>query len=117
MVSRREWLRITAGAGAALSGPLAAAVKKKPMKILILGGTSFLGPQIVEAACARGHVLSLFNRGKTNPGLFPDIEKLRGDRDGDLKSLEGRAWDAVGAWGRWRPGRRGGSRPCQRGRW
>jgi 2'-hydroxyisoflavone reductase len=65
------------------------------MKILILGGTGFLGPKIVEAARARGHVLTLFNRGKTNPGLFPDIEKLHGDRDGDLKSLEGRSWDAV----------------------
>ena len=66
-----------------------------PMKILILGGTAFLGPEIVEAARAHGHVLTLFNRGKTNPGLFPDIEKLRGDRNGDLKSLEGRSWDAV----------------------
>lgn len=94
---RREFVKVAAlaGAGAALSGPLAAAAKTKPMKILILGGTSFLGPQVVEAALARGHVLSLFNRGKTNPGLFPDIEKLRGDRDGDLKSLEGRTWDAV----------------------
>jgi 2'-hydroxyisoflavone reductase len=65
------------------------------MTILILGGTAFLGPKIVAAAQARGHVLTLFNRGKTNPGLFPNIEKLRGDRDGDLKSLEGRKWDAV----------------------
>jgi 2'-hydroxyisoflavone reductase len=94
---RRDFVKAAAiaGAGAALAGRLAAAVKVKPMKILILGGTSFLGPQIVEAAVARGHVLTLFNRGKTNPGLFPDLEKLHGDRDGDLKSLEGRSWDAV----------------------
>ncbi|HJQ99607.1 MAG TPA: NAD-dependent epimerase/dehydratase family protein [Candidatus Polarisedimenticolaceae bacterium] len=101
---RRSFVKTTAvaGAGAAIAGSMpglsAAATATKsstPLKILILGGTAFLGPQIVEAAQARGHVLTLFNRGKTNPGLFPDIEKLHGDRDGDLKSLEGRSWDAV----------------------
>ncbi|MET0592554.1 MAG: NAD-dependent epimerase/dehydratase family protein [Polyangiaceae bacterium] len=66
-----------------------------PRSILILGGTNFLGPHIVDIAKARGHKLTLFNRGKTNPGMFPDVEKLHGDRDGDLKSLEGRTWDAV----------------------
>jgi 2'-hydroxyisoflavone reductase len=66
------------------------------MKILILGGTGFIGPHIVDAALKGKHTLTLFNRGKTNPQLFPDLEKLRGDRDkGDLKSLEGRKWDAV----------------------
>lgn len=95
--NRREFVKVAAiaGAGAAVGPGLFAAPKTKPMKILILGGTSFLGPQIVEAARARGHVLTLFNRGRTNPSLFPDLEKLRGDRDGDLKSLEGRSWDAV----------------------
>lgn len=66
-----------------------------PMKLLILGGTVFLGPELVQAATARGHTLTLFNRGKTNPHLFPEVEKLHGDRDGDLKALEGRKWDAV----------------------
>lgn len=70
-----------------------------PKRILILGGTGFLGPATVEAARARGHRLTLFNRGRTRPGLFPDIEKLQGDRDprkGDgLKALEGRQWDVV----------------------
>jgi len=95
--TRREFVKtaVWAGAGVALANGVLAAHKAKPMRILILGGTAFLGPQIVEAALARGHVLTLFNRGKTNPGLFPDIEKLHGDRDGDLKSLEGRTWDAV----------------------
>lgn len=69
------------------------------LKLLILGGTSFLGPALVESAQARGHTVTLFNRGKTRPELFPDIEKLRGDRDPDkgdgLKALEGRDWDAV----------------------
>ena len=100
---RRKFIKAAAiaGAGAALSASLPKVLARsssgpaKPMKILILGGTSFLGPQIVEAAQARGHVLTLFNRGKTNPGLFPDVEKLHGDRNGDLKSLEGRQWDSV----------------------
>jgi 2'-hydroxyisoflavone reductase len=63
-------------------------------RILILGGTGFLGPALVEVARARGHTLTLFNRGKTNPQLFPDLEKLRGDRDGKLDALRGRRWDA-----------------------
>ncbi len=66
-----------------------------PQRILVLGGTGFLGPHVVEAAIARGHRVTLFNRGKTNPGLFPDLEQLHGDRDGDLTALEGRSWDAV----------------------
>ncbi|RKH52959.1 NAD-dependent epimerase/dehydratase family protein [Corallococcus aberystwythensis] len=71
----------------------------KPLNILILGGTRFLGPALVQVAQARGHTLTLFNRGKSNPGLFPDVEKLQGDRDPNkgegLKALAGRKWDAV----------------------
>jgi len=67
----------------------------KPLRILILGGTGFIGPQEVEYALSRGHTVTLFNRGRTNPELFPDVEQLRGDRNGDLKALEGRSWDAV----------------------
>ncbi|MFP2927513.1 SDR family oxidoreductase [Pyxidicoccus sp. 3LG] len=70
-----------------------------PKSILILGGTKFLGPALVEFAQARGHTVTLFNRGKTNPSLFPNVEKLSGDRDPNkgegLKALEGRKWDAV----------------------
>ncbi len=65
------------------------------MKLLILGGTVFLGRHLVEAALARGHEVTLFNRGQHNPDLFPDVEKLRGNRDGDLAVLRGRTWDAV----------------------
>ena len=65
------------------------------MRILILGGTKFLGRAVVEAALDRGHELTLFNRGETNPELFPETEKLRGDRTSDLSALEGRSWDAV----------------------
>jgi len=65
------------------------------MKLLVLGGTVYLGRHTVEAALARGHDVTLFNRGRTNPELFAAVERLRGDRDGDLSALEGRRWDAV----------------------
>ena len=65
------------------------------VKLLVLGGTKFLGRAIVEAALQSGHEVALFNRGRTNPELFPDVEKLRGDREGDLSALSGRSWDAV----------------------
>ncbi len=65
------------------------------MRVLVLGGTKFLGRAVAEAALAAGHELTLFNRGETNPELFPEAEKLRGNRDGDLTALEGRSWDAV----------------------
>jgi 2'-hydroxyisoflavone reductase len=65
------------------------------MRLLILGGTRFVGRELVEAALARGHAITLFNRGQHNPDLFPDVEKLRGDRAGNLSALRGRQWDAV----------------------
>jgi 2'-hydroxyisoflavone reductase len=65
------------------------------VKLLVLGGTKFLGRAAVEAALARGHDVTLFNRGETNPELFPETEKLRGDRGGDLSALSERSWDAV----------------------
>ncbi len=65
------------------------------MKILILGGTIFLGRHLVNAALSRDHEVTLFNRGRNNPHLYPDIEKLRGDRDGNLSALQDRKWDAV----------------------
>lgn len=62
------------------------------MRVLILGGTLFLGRHLVEAALERGDEVTLFNRGRTNPELFPEVEKLRGDRDtGDLEALRGAA--------------------------
>jgi 2'-hydroxyisoflavone reductase len=65
------------------------------MKLLILGGTVFLGRHLTEAALAAGHDVTLFNRGQHNANLYPDLEKLRGDRDGGLDVLKGRTWDAV----------------------
>ncbi len=65
------------------------------MRILVLGGTSFLGRHTVAAALARGHEVTLFHRGETNPGLFPEAEEILGDREHDLDRLAGRNWDAV----------------------
>lgn len=65
------------------------------MDLLIFGGTRFVGRHIVENALDRGHTLTLFNRGQSNPGLFPEAEEIHGDRDGDLQLLGGRHWDAV----------------------
>jgi 2'-hydroxyisoflavone reductase len=65
------------------------------MRILIMGGTVFLGRALVEAALERGHELTLFNRGKSNPGLFPQVEQLHGDRSVDLGALGGSRWDAA----------------------
>lgn len=66
------------------------------MKILILGGTIFVGRHLVHVALERGHEVTLFNRGRHNPSLFSKVEKLRGDRmTSDLEALQGRKWDAV----------------------
>ena len=65
------------------------------MKLLVLGGTQFLGRHVVEVARERGHDVTIFHRGQTNPGLHPDIEELFGDREGGLAPLGGRAFDAV----------------------
>jgi 2'-hydroxyisoflavone reductase len=65
------------------------------MRVLIMGGTLFLGRHIVEAALKRGHEVTLFNRGLRNPALFPAVEKLTGDRDSNLTTLKGRQFEAV----------------------
>ncbi len=124
--TRRDFVRYSMAAGAVMAlgsvrGAHAADEKAAPagrgLKILILGGTGFLGPAVVEAAKARGHTLTLFNRGRTEKRreelygepIFPDIETIHGNRDPDkhaieddttspkgLVGLEGdRKWDAV----------------------
>lgn len=110
---RRDFLKHAAIAGGALAAaPLStglnfaqsgdkpasdkSAAKPKPLRILILGGTGFIGPHQVKYAVDRGHKLTLFNRGKTNPKEIPGVEQLHGDRaTGDLASLKGREWDVV----------------------
>jgi 2'-hydroxyisoflavone reductase len=106
--TRREFLQVTAAAGGALGmGMLSEAHAQEPkiqkaersLRILILGGTAFTGPHQIKYALARGHEVTIFNRGRTEPTVHPElfdkVEKLTGDRDNDLKSLEGREWDAV----------------------
>src|SRR4051794_32497949 len=65
------------------------------MRILVIGGSSFVGRHIVQTALDRGHDVTLFNRGQTNPDAFPTAEHLTGDRNSDLSALEGRSWDAT----------------------
>lgn len=81
----------TAPASAAPSSAPATARKR----ILVLGGTGFAGPPIVREALARGHAVTLFNRGKTRPDLFPNVETILGDRITNLDRLAGRDWDVV----------------------
>jgi len=101
--SRREFLGAAAGAALAGVPALLSLAKTRPpdeaptgkKTLLILGGTRFLGPALVGAARKSGWTLTLFNRGKSNPGLFPDLEQIHGDRNESTKPLEGRKWDAV----------------------
>jgi 2'-hydroxyisoflavone reductase len=65
------------------------------MRLLLLGGPRFLGRAVADSALDRGHELTFFNRGRTNPELYPEVEKLRGDRAQDLSAFAGREWDAV----------------------
>jgi len=65
------------------------------MNILIIGGTRFLGRHLVDSAFESGHQVTLFNRGQSNPDLFPNIKTIIGDREHDIEILSGRAWDAV----------------------
>jgi 2'-hydroxyisoflavone reductase len=107
--TRRDFLKVSALAGGALglgvtpavlSGggiPSVLTTQDRPparkLKMLILGGTGFIGPHMVRYALDRGHELTLFNRGRSNTDLFPGVENLIGDRNGDLESLRGRTWD------------------------
>jgi 2'-hydroxyisoflavone reductase len=95
MTTRRDYLALSAaGLVMAAAGARAADRPKKTLKILILGGTGFIGPNQVRYALARGHEVTIFNRGKQKEDWPGHVEELLGDRNtGDLKSLEGREWD------------------------
>jgi len=98
MITRRKFLQISAAAGGAIgiAPHLFSADKNdtvKPLRILILGGTGFTGPDQVKYALSRGHKITVFNRGKTHPGILPDgVEQLIGDRNGQLDALKGKQW-------------------------
>ncbi|MDX2057081.1 MAG: SDR family oxidoreductase [Gemmatimonadales bacterium] len=98
--SRREFVARAAAVGGMLSLPSGIwrptpRPASKPLRVLFLGGTGFIGPHMVRHAMYRGHQITLFNRGKTAPGMFPGVETLVGDRDGKLDALKGREWDVV----------------------
>lgn len=108
--TRREFLQDTLSTSAAVgltallpagaaSAFAQAAGQEKPapskLKVLFLGGTGFLGPHTVRVFMERGHEVTLFNRGKSSPHLFPELEKLEGDRYSDMSALAGRRWDVV----------------------
>jgi 2'-hydroxyisoflavone reductase len=99
MLTRRELLKLGVYTAASSYFPRTtfSAGSLSPKKILVLGGTGFLGPPLVERAIDRGHTVTLFNRGKTGTDLFPSVEKIHGDREkGDLSGLTNdRRWDAV----------------------
>lgn len=101
--SRRDFLATSAALGVAALGldacrPAGESEERgqpRSLRILILGGTGFIGPHFVRQARLRGHTVTLFNRGRSNANLFPDLETLIGDRDGQLDALRGRDFDAV----------------------
>ncbi|MEO8336810.1 MAG: NAD-dependent epimerase/dehydratase family protein [bacterium] len=98
MPTRRDFLKTTTAAGAALlvgKDLLRAQPTPAKMNLLILGGTGFIGPHLVRHAIARGHTVTIFTRGRRDAEIPASVIRLTGDRNGDLKSLEGKKWDAV----------------------
>jgi 2'-hydroxyisoflavone reductase len=109
MTTRRTFLKTTATATAGLAALSATAASTqswaepknvrpadRKLRLLFLGGTRFIGPHQVKHALARGHEVTLFNRGKSNPHLFSDLDRRQGDRDtGDYAALATGRWDAI----------------------
>ena len=102
MSGRRKFLThvVAAGGMLAFAGTCAAVTEEpsagsKPLRVLILGGTGHIGPYFVRAAVARGYHVSVFSRGITAANLPAGVKHLVGDRNGNLKSIQGRDWDAV----------------------
>lgn len=103
--SRRRFVRDAAAATAALALPLSVPLERlaalapkrsvAPLKVLVLGGTGFIGPHIVRRLVERGHTVSIFTRGRRDADLPASVERLVGDRNGKLEALVGRTWDAV----------------------
>lgn len=93
MYTRRDALQLAAASLAIAATP--ASAKPKPLRVLILGGTGFIGPHFVAVLTAAGHKISLFNRGKRDPSVKLGIEQLIGDRNGPVDSLKGHDWDVV----------------------
>jgi len=102
MSNRRDFMLGTAAFGALAHNDIrlanaenAVSTAAKPLRMLILGGTGYIGPHFVQAAVARGHKVSVFTRDKDRAELPVEVERLIGDRNGDLESLKNRDWDAI----------------------
>jgi len=99
-MKRREFVEKLVALGLLANVPLisSCASDKNKLNILVLGGTNFVGPAIVNAALHNGHSVTLFNRGITNPGLFPDLRLIKGDRESGVEAyvpLKKEKWDVV----------------------
>ena len=99
MKNRRDFLKTAGAAGGVLMTAglpeIVRAAAPAPMRILILGGTGYIGPHLVAHAVSRGHHVTTFTRGRKNPELPDSVERLVGDRNGQLQALEGKTWDVV----------------------
>jgi len=93
-MKRRTLLAMAAGGAVAAALPVFGR-KIEPLRILILGGTRFIGLHMTALALARGHSVTFFNRGRTKADRFPQVERIHGDRNGQIDGLKGRAWDVV----------------------
>ncbi len=93
-LNRRDAFKVL-GAAALSTAWGGAEAKSKALKVLMLGGTGFIGPHFVDALTAGGHTITLFNRGKRDPDAKPGVEQLLGDRNGQIDALKGRDWDVV----------------------
>ena len=98
-MNRRAALKLAMATTLGTMVSMSVLAQSTKLRVLIFGGTGFIGPHFVEALRAQGHAITLFNRGRRNPGLFTDkdkhVETLIGDRDGKLDALKGRDWDVV----------------------
>ena len=94
-MNRRDAIKMGAAVAAGTMFGTELLAASKPLKVLIFGGTGFIGPHFVKALREHGHTLTLFNRGKRAPEMFPDIETLIGDRNGQVDALKNRDWDIV----------------------
>jgi 2'-hydroxyisoflavone reductase len=95
MPMKRRTLLTLAAAGAFSAAMPSFGRKIKPLRILILGGTRFIGLHMTALALERGHTLTFFNRGKTHTERYPEVERIKGDRNGEIDGLQGRRWDVV----------------------